>query len=228
MAAAAAAGGPGPGGGRRAVRAAATTNILAQLRHGQLSGCGLTRGAQVAGDGGVGWRRAGGPGLAGGEAGKCSDLGLGRGLLWLLCWAHPPPCPALASGRAFKPTREPGPAPVAAGSGCLAAPAAPRGGGHHAGAVPPLLEPLSRWEPRWPGRACRQGLLGGASVQTASPRPGWSALWGSRACLTSLALVLLLEGGRGSATSRDGEGPCLWASMLLFHPSHPCREPGAG
>ncbi|XP_075577486.1 short transient receptor potential channel 4-associated protein [Pelecanus crispus] len=46
--AAAAAGGPGPGGGpRRGARAAATTNIVAQLRHGQLSGCGLTRGAQI-------------------------------------------------------------------------------------------------------------------------------------------------------------------------------------
>ncbi|CAM9572645.1 unnamed protein product [Bubo scandiacus] len=47
MAAAAAAGGPGPGGGGRRGARAAATNILAQLRHGQLSGCGLTRGAQI-------------------------------------------------------------------------------------------------------------------------------------------------------------------------------------
>ncbi|KAM7090870.1 LOW QUALITY PROTEIN: short transient receptor potential channel 4-associated protein [Ciconia maguari] len=46
-AAAAAAGGPGPGGGGRRGARAAATNILAQLRHGQLSGCGLTRGAQI-------------------------------------------------------------------------------------------------------------------------------------------------------------------------------------
>lgn len=63
--AAAAAGGTGPGGGsRRGARAAATTtNILAQLRRGQLSGCGLTRGAQVrdeAGRGGEAGRRGAG------------------------------------------------------------------------------------------------------------------------------------------------------------------------
>lgn len=38
--------GPGSGSGSGGARAA-TTNILAQLRHGQLSGRGLTRGAQV-------------------------------------------------------------------------------------------------------------------------------------------------------------------------------------
>lgn len=47
MAAAAAAGGAGPGGGGRRGARTVPTNILAQLRHGQLSGCGLTRGAQV-------------------------------------------------------------------------------------------------------------------------------------------------------------------------------------
>uniref|UniRef100_A0A8C3KEB9 Transient receptor potential cation channel subfamily C member 4 associated protein n=1 Tax=Calidris pygmaea TaxID=425635 RepID=A0A8C3KEB9_9CHAR len=47
MAAAAAAGGTGPGGGGRRGARTAATNILAQLRHGQLSGCGLTRGSQI-------------------------------------------------------------------------------------------------------------------------------------------------------------------------------------
>ncbi|XP_032930681.1 short transient receptor potential channel 4-associated protein isoform X1 [Catharus ustulatus] len=44
--AAVAGGGTGPGTGIAGARAA-TTNILAQLRHGQLSGRGLTRGAQI-------------------------------------------------------------------------------------------------------------------------------------------------------------------------------------
>uniref|UniRef100_A0A8C3I4U6 Transient receptor potential cation channel subfamily C member 4 associated protein n=1 Tax=Chrysemys picta bellii TaxID=8478 RepID=A0A8C3I4U6_CHRPI len=44
---AAAAGGPGPGGGGRRGARRGAANILAQLRHGQLSGRGLTRGAQI-------------------------------------------------------------------------------------------------------------------------------------------------------------------------------------
>ncbi|KAM4649608.1 short transient receptor potential channel 4-associated protein isoform 1-T1 [Amazona ochrocephala] len=43
---AAATGGPRPGRARRGARAA-PTNILQQLRYGQLSGCGLTRGTQI-------------------------------------------------------------------------------------------------------------------------------------------------------------------------------------
>ncbi|XP_074868174.1 short transient receptor potential channel 4-associated protein isoform X1 [Carettochelys insculpta] len=43
----AAAGGPGPGGGGRRGARRGAANILAQLRHAQLSGRGLTRGAQI-------------------------------------------------------------------------------------------------------------------------------------------------------------------------------------
>lgn len=75
--------GPGPGGRRRR---GAPTNILAQLRHGQLSGRGLTRGAQVPCGGlGVGGRlRDRGPRGAGGAL--CRAPGLPRGPALRPCW----------------------------------------------------------------------------------------------------------------------------------------------
>lgn len=115
--------GPGSGstgsatGGTRA----ATTNILAQLRHGQLSGRGLTRGAQVTSAGRP--RELGRAGEAGRPRGLRGLWGLGPGVQRLLRGRGEPGWPGEAcSGKTAAPRpgsalrSSPGFAPVPSGS----------------------------------------------------------------------------------------------------------------
>lgn len=231
--AAAAAGGPGPGGGgRRGARAATATNILAQLRHGQLSGRGLTRGAQVR-DGG-GWAGGAGPGVgaAGGSCGHGRGAGLGL-RRWAGAGRRRPAAPP-------DPSPPPPPPPPAAGLeqglqirlGALARKASlrrglgagvwrPLGGAEHRrGAVGPLLEPRDREEPGWPGGACRQVCSEAVSGKAASLRPDRSARWGSPSSSASSGLVLVLEGWPCSLTRWGRRLPlCLRAAFPSFPPS---------
>lgn len=236
MAAAAAAGGaPGPGGGggaRRGARAA-PTNILAQLRHGQLSGCGLTRGAQVrggpvageAGGGRCGVRaRCGGGGLPGAGLGRALSWSSGGGPAESRSAACPRPAGGLGQG--LRMVRVPaGEARRCRGLRAgVCRPARPLGRAERQlGAARPLVEPRGRAEPRWPSGACCRGCWGAVSGGAGSSSgPGRSLGLPVPLYQPGPALVPLLEGRPRGLTPWGGRMPL---GLRAPFPSFPSSVP---